>query len=416
MKKLCVLSIILCLVLSSTALFAAEKISITYNWHGADAHAAWTEAEFPAFEKATGIKLDLNPVPSNQIRQKVRADLMGGVATDIILWYGGAEAHDFVKPGWLLDITALLDPIREKFLPGTLANTTFDGKNYALPLCQNFFALYLNKDIYAKYGFEPPTTYEELAEQVVKFKADGLIPIMVPGKNHPLIQHFYSFVANQTTKEGEFDKASYGDGTYKDYPGFLKAAELIANLQTKGAFDPNIDGIPMASVEDMFAQGQGAMYFAGIWRVGSLPREVREKMLPILFPVVEGFTEYPNIATSQMEMGWVVNAEVAKDKKKMEAVKTFINYFAKETTYQNHAELTDTIIPVISGVDLSAASFAVKESAKLVAGAKLRPFLRYYQSPAQAKATNEATWDLVNGRITPNAAIDKMSSIKANKR
>ena len=395
------------------------KLSVTHNWFGSDAHSAWTKWAFEDFQKKyPNITLDINEVPSDKYRQKVRADFMANSATDTVLWYSGAECYDYVKQNLLMDITPVLGSAKDDFMAGMLQNMTFDSKLYGLPLSQNFFALYLNKDIYSKYNFQYPKTYEELLEQVKKFKADGLVPIMMPGQNHPAIAaHFLSFISNQTTKPGDFEKASYAeDGkSYKD-GGFMKAAEIAAELQKAGAFDPNIDGIPMASVEDMFSKGKGAMYFIGIWRIGALPKEMRDKMHPILMPAVKGFTESPNIATAQTEMGWIVNAQSGKDKAKANAVATWVKYFASKEVSQAHAELTDTIIPLQNNVDLAKASYAVKQSVELVKNGESRPFLRYYQSPAQGGAHNEVGWGLINGRITPAEAMDKLVKVPANKR
>lgn len=391
-------------------------LSITHPWFGGDAHAPFMEWALKDFQdKNPNIVLDINEVPQAQIRQKVRADFMGQVATDIVLWYGGAEAYEYVKEDLLLDITPYLKPKEDEFINGALDNISFNEKIYGLPLCQNFFALYLNTDIYEEYGFDYPETYDQLLEQVVKFKEDGLIPIMLPGKNHGLIQHFFSFIANMTTEAGEFGQASYGEEghSYSD-SGFVKAAEIVAELHENGAFDPNIDGIPMTSVEDMFNQGKGAMYFAGIWRVGSLPQESRDRMHPILFPAVDGYTKVSNVATSQTEMAWVVNASVEEDTAKLQALETFLDYFASKEISQKHVELTDTVVPIQKGVDLSSASHAVIQSAELVGDAELRPFLRYYQSPAQGGATNEMTWNLINGRQSVEENIEILTKIPVN--
>ncbi len=392
------------------------KISVTHPWFGGDAHAPFFDWALEDFQvQNPGIELEVIEIPQQEIRQKTRADFMAGVAADVVLWYGGAEAYDFVKEGLFLDISYIIQPMESGFINGSLENVSFEGKTYGLPLCQNFFALYLNTDIYEEYGFAPPQTYDELLTQVKEFKDGGLIPIMVPGNNHGLIQHFYSFVANMTTSRSDFDTAARNaDGMSYSDAGFRKAAEIILELNEAGAFDPNVDGIPMASVEEMFARGEGAMYFAGIWRVGALPREVRDNMQPILFPVVEGYSDSPNIATSQTEMAWFVNQDVAKDSEKVAAIEAFLDYFAKPEISQAHAELTDTIVPIQTGVDLSAASRAVLGSAELVSISELRPFMRYYQSPAQGSATSEMTWNLINGRGTIDENIRILENVPPN--
>lgn len=395
----------------------AVTLSVSHCWFGGDAHAPFVDWALKDFQnKNPNIKLEVNQIPQQEIRQKTRADFMAGVAADIVLWYGGAEAYDFVKEGLFSDLSYLIKPMEDDFINGSLDNVSFNGKTYGLPLCQNFFAFYLNKDIYEEYEFDYPETYNDLLTQVKAFKADGLIPIMVPGKNHGLIQHFYSFVANMTTDKNDFYSAAHQvDGVSYNDKEFEKAAEIIAELQENGAFDPNIDGIPMASVEEMFSRGEGAMYFAGIWRVGALPRETREKMQPILFPVVEGFSNSANIATSQTEMAWFVNQELNEDDRKKAAAEKFIEYFADPKVSQKHAELTDTIVPIQKGVDLSSASLAVLGSQELVASSELRPFMRYFQSPAQGSATSEMTWNLINGRGTVEKNISILANIPPNK-
>ncbi len=390
-------------------------LSVSHPWFGGDAHAPFMDWALQDFqEKYPNIKLDINQIPQQEIRQKTRADFMAGVASDIILWYGGAEAYDFVAEDLLYDLSYLLQPMNDGFINGSLENVTFGGETYGLPLCQNFFAFYLNTDIYEAYGFDYPKTYDQLLEQVKAFKKDGLIPIMVPGKNHGLIQHFYSFVANMTTSKDDFNDAAHKDGIDYLDDGFVKAAEIIKELHDNGAFDPNIDGIPMASVEEMFARGEGAMYFAGIWRVGALPREIRDKMQPILFPIVDGYSDDSMIATSQTEMAWFANASIAKDDTKKAAVESFMEYFADPAISQMHAELTDTIVPIQKGVNLEAASLAVLGSQELVGASELRPFMRYFQTPAQGSATSEMTWNLINGRGSVMENIAKLNEIPSN--
>lgn len=393
------------------------SLSITYNWFGADAHSPWVKWAFEDFSKRYPmIKLDLNEVPSDKYRAKVRSDFMGKAATDILLWYGGAETVDFAKQNLLLDVGSYLGS-QDSFVPGVLEDMSYNGKYYGLPLCENFFALYINSDIYTRHKLEAPNTYEDLLAQVKLLKSAGIIPIMMPGQNHPAIAaHFFSYVANQTTKRGEFEKASFGSGGSYASPGFMKAAEIISELQKAGAFDANIDGIPMASVEDMFAKGQGGMYFIGVWRIGSLPKELRNKMTPIRFPSVQGFTEDPKIVTAQTEMGWIFNASIKSDKAKLEAARTFISYFSEAPVYQKHVELTDTVIPVLKGVGVSSASSAIKSSVELVSSGVPRPFLFYFQSPAQQRTNNEVVWNLINGRESPQSAIDKLSKIPPNQR
>jgi multiple sugar transport system substrate-binding protein len=53
---------------------------------------------------------------------------------------------------------------REKFLPGDVAGSIYEGKIYRIPMQSDAGMLYYRKDLLEKAGVEPPETFEELTE------------------------------------------------------------------------------------------------------------------------------------------------------------------------------------------------------------------------------------------------------------
>jgi multiple sugar transport system substrate-binding protein len=74
-------------------------------------------------------------------------------------------------------ITAYLDDI----LPGPIEANLIDGTLYALPAFTDAQFLYYRADLLEKYGFEPPTTWEELMEQALA---------VTEGEGDPSLQGF----------------------------------------------------------------------------------------------------------------------------------------------------------------------------------------------------------------------------------
>jgi hypothetical protein len=74
----------------------------------------------------------------------------------------------YAASGWaeplnqFFDSEAAMMAYLEDFLPGPIEANLIDGTLYALPAFTDAQFLYYRADLLDKYGFEPPTTWEEL--------------------------------------------------------------------------------------------------------------------------------------------------------------------------------------------------------------------------------------------------------------
>jgi multiple sugar transport system substrate-binding protein len=82
------------------------------------------------------------------------------LAVDVI-WPG-----DFAQRGWIAPLDDYFtDAELAEYLPGFAAAAQIDGSTYAIPLYIDGIHLFYRSDLLAKYGFEPPRTWEELIAQ-----------------------------------------------------------------------------------------------------------------------------------------------------------------------------------------------------------------------------------------------------------
>ncbi len=92
------------------------------------------------------------------------------IAVDVI-WPG-----DFAARGWIAPLEDYFseDELSE-YIPGFLAASQVEGSTYAIPLYIDGIHLFYRADLLEKYGFEAPTTWEELimqAETIVEGEGD----------------------------------------------------------------------------------------------------------------------------------------------------------------------------------------------------------------------------------------------------
>lgn len=82
---------------------------------------------------------------------------------------------EFARAGWLRDISHLLSPEeRQAFFQGPIHAVTYQDKVYAIPWFIDAGLLYYRRDLLAKYGFDPPETWDELvrAAQAIRTPED----------------------------------------------------------------------------------------------------------------------------------------------------------------------------------------------------------------------------------------------------
>jgi trehalose/maltose transport system substrate-binding protein len=147
-------------MLASSAAFAAN-LSIVSGATGDDLN--FMRKQLDAFEKATGDKVTVTPMPSSTTDQfgQYRLWLAAGNAdidiymTDVI--WAPQLADQFV------DLTAAAKDVAKDHFPAIIESQTVNGKLVAIPYFTDAPALYYRKDLLDKYKLAPPKTWDEMA-------------------------------------------------------------------------------------------------------------------------------------------------------------------------------------------------------------------------------------------------------------
>jgi multiple sugar transport system substrate-binding protein len=142
---------------------------------------------------------------------------------------------EFARAGWLLDLTSQLAPDElAPFFPAAVASATYDARVWALPWNFNVGLLYYRTDLLAKYGLRPPTTFEELIEQVRRIRVGERDPALDgyvwQGKQYEglVVNVLEAFWANGTTLMAE------DGGVFPDPARAADALRLLHHLIESG--------------------------------------------------------------------------------------------------------------------------------------------------------------------------------------
>ncbi len=261
MRRLCFFSIF---VLLASLLFAGCMQKETgpkplLIWSGMDAEFPTLKRQCQAFEKETGLKVELLKVPYRDLKNKFLVAAPAGLGPDILV-----GAQDWIG---MLAVAGLLSPIpedvinKDDYVPVSLDSVQFNQETYMAPLCMECLAMFRNPDLMA----ERPTTLTDLVEKAQKVQKDS----------HGKINGFYFEIKEPyfslpfLIADGAYLIGKDANGNYvptdvgMNTPGAAKGAEFLRDLEQK------YNLIKQGSTENisrtLFLENKAAVILNGPW-------------------------------------------------------------------------------------------------------------------------------------------------------
>ena len=260
----------LAIAFSTVPGFAQEKLAV---WWVKGFYKAEDEALFAAitkFEARTGVKVDLSQYAAEDMIPKTVAALDAGSPPDIAYSYDVRIAAKWAFDGKLEDISDVIEPMKDRFLPATIDTAyLYDGKAskkafYGFVLKQQMLHVEYWKDMLATAGFKEndiPGTWKEYWS----FWCDKVQPAYrkatssrVYGIGRPMgvdstdsFQSFMSWVDAYNVKlVEESGKLLVDDPKVRD--GLISALRDYTDVYAKGCSPPSSTG---------WKDGDGAVAF-----------------------------------------------------------------------------------------------------------------------------------------------------------
>jgi multiple sugar transport system substrate-binding protein len=175
---------------------------------------------FDACEKSDGNVYSIEPVAmgptTDAAREQLTRRLAAGDETIDLINLDTIWTAEFSDAGWLMDLTARIEPIKDQYVPAAMESAVYKDKYWALPVGTNAALLFYRTDLVE----EPPTTWEEVAKISKEVVADnpemsGVVFQGAPyeGGTVDALEFIYSSGAKVISEDGKESMISDGDGT-----------------------------------------------------------------------------------------------------------------------------------------------------------------------------------------------------------
>jgi len=263
----------------------------------------------PDFEKLTGIKVEMQVVPEQQVRQKLPIELNAkSSGIDVFASSMHVEKGLFAKAGWYeplnkyLENTNLTPPDynwKDYGASGTWWVTAADGSILAVPGSLGLFSFMYRKDLYAEKGLKAPTTLDELQTALkATHNAPSLYAFVGRGLKNANVPLWGMFLVSM-------------GGSYLDSTGAkltttsaeaVEAAKMYASIMRTYA-PPGAIGFNWNEAQGSFSQGQAGCWPDGLNFAAPLEDSTKSKVVGKV-----GYALFPGTAKQPAFSGTAIDA------------------------------------------------------------------------------------------------------------
>lgn len=243
------------------------EIKFMSSWGGTDTKAQKLQMLLEEFEKENpGVRIINESMSGSEFLFKLKTDFAQGNDPDVFGLWPGSDIKILIKQGKVADLTELLE--RDKAWTSNFGDDAwsydeFDGRIYGLPFEIIYEGLFLNRDLFKKYGVKVPETYEELKAAVSAFRAVNIIPIAC--NSTPEGTYLYQNLVMKLGGRGDTEHP-YREGRINRC--YIDGMKYVKELYDLGAFPKNTFTIDDKTRDNLFIDKKAAMIVQGSWFIG----------------------------------------------------------------------------------------------------------------------------------------------------
>lgn len=379
-------------------------------------HVANPQEQEPAFAavveafESRNPDIDVNLIGKEQSEhiKSIKMQSQSGNLPDMF-WMLQASASELNDAGALLDLSGFLDanPDVASSLRPNMVNGFKDGDTqYGLPYQPLVTGMFYNRALFEENGLEVPQTFDDLIEVSKVFRSKGITTIAQGAKDPYSVWAFLTMLS----RFGYFDKIDdilAGSESFNN-EDFIRYYEKIDLLREAGAFPENVTTQSYFQAVESFTGGKAALLDSGTWDVRKIEDSPVGKDVGFWWgPTFSDGVGEQNVSSVVPSAPIVVNAEVAKDEAKLDAVEKFLAFYYGPEGIQL---MVDNQIPAMTDVEVSVdaaqhpvfASVMEQVSSPDYTSQPAQPDL--VVSEAVASAIYDSIYGVINGTYDPEQA------------
>jgi len=278
-------------------------------------------------EANPNVTIEVEALDEEAYKTKFKAYSMEGMPDVVNIWGQPSFLDEVLEANVLAELNEA-DYADYKFIAGSLEGFKKDGKLYGLPRTTDVQLVYYNQKMFEDNGWTVPATYDEWLTLCATIKEAGITPVALDGCDGWPVATFLTDILVKVAGTDYADIVSNAIAT-GDFtaPEIKQATQILADSAAAGMFQTGFDSQDYGTTQNLFINGQAAMYVMGSWDASmalnqDIAPEIRDNIRVFTMPTVEGGKGGANDIAAWNGGGYAVSAS---SEVKEEAIK-FLNY------------------------------------------------------------------------------------------
>jgi multiple sugar transport system substrate-binding protein len=160
----------------------AGEVTFGSQWSDPVPRKAYAEV-VAAYTSRTGATVNVNVMDHETFPKQLNSYLQGR-PDDVFTWCAGYRSQFFAERGLLTPIDDVWSTVGANYSEALKAQSRgLDNKQYFVPFYYYPWALFYRKSVFEQYGYQIPTTLDQLTALCGQMRKDGLTPIAFGDKD-----------------------------------------------------------------------------------------------------------------------------------------------------------------------------------------------------------------------------------------
>ncbi|MGW0824972.1 ABC transporter substrate-binding protein [Streptomyces sp. NPDC002845] len=317
---------------------------------------------YAAFEKESGLTVDVNTKDSNTFQEQINSYLQG-TPDDVFTWFAGYRMQFFAGKGLATPIDDVWETVGDNF-PEAMHGLSKgeDGKYYFVPLYTYPWAIFYRKSVFAEKGYEVPTTWDDFVALCKQMQKDNLVPIAFGDKDAwPAL--------------GTFDQINFRQNGYDFHVELMAGKASWTDSKVRAAFDSWAEILPyhqegatgrtwQDAAQTLVAKKAG-MYLLGTFVAQQFTNEADLEDLDFFaFPEID--PAYGQDTVEAPTDGFMLS----KSPKNQEGAVKLLEYLGSPAAEEIYLKSDPSVVAASTKADTSAYTPLQKKAYDMIAGAK----------------------------------------------
>jgi len=256
-----------------------------YEGPGSAYQIAWDQAITDFKKQHPGVTVQFSLKSFNQMQQNASMILNSSDVPDVMEYNkGDATTGLLSKQGLLTDLTPQAAKYGwDKLLgPDLQVTARYDDKGvmgsgnwYGVSDYAEYLTVYYNKDMFAKYGIQVPTTMAQLTAAMDKFAKAGVTPFANAGNDYMAMQYLYQMELSQATPQQVQNYERYTGSVDFHDAAWTNAVKTFQDWVKKGYIAKNSVGLTATQAGNDFETGKNPMLMSGSWWAGTFESDIK---------------------------------------------------------------------------------------------------------------------------------------------